>query len=64
MKTNLNHHILHRTGGVWSYFEGDRADAEAECDRRNATDAGGTTVVHAGFRFAEDAAAEFYRLNV
>lgn len=55
--------ILHRTGGVWSTFAGDRAAAEAECDRLNETDKHGSTTIHAGFASQEDCEAEFYRLN-
>ena len=55
--------ILHRTGGVWSSFEGDRSAAEAECDRLNETDEGGSTTIHAGFAALEECEAEFYRLN-
>jgi hypothetical protein len=55
--------ILHRTGGVWSTFEGNRAAAEAECDRLNETDGQGSTTIHAGFATREECEAEFYRLN-
>ena len=55
--------ILHRTGGVWSTFEGGRAAAEAECDRLNETDEQGSTTIQAGFATREECDAEFYRLN-
>jgi hypothetical protein len=55
--------ILHRTGGVWSTFEGDRAAAEAECDRLNETDEQGSTTIQAGFDTLKECEAEFYRLN-
>lgn len=55
--------ILHRTGGVWSTFEGDLAAAEAECARLNETDEEGTTTIQAGFATRQECEAEFYRLN-
>ncbi len=55
--------ILHRTGGVWSTFEGDRAATEAECDRLNQTDEQGSTTIQAGFATRKECEAEFYRLN-
>lgn len=53
--------LLHRTGGVWSSFEGNRAAAEAECDRLNKTDEGGSTTIQAGFASRAECEAEFYR---
>ena len=55
--------ILHRTGGVWSTFEGARAAAEAECDCQNETDEQGSTTIQAGFATRDECEAEFYRLN-
>lgn len=55
--------ILHRTGEAWSTFAGDRAAAEAECDRLNETDEQGSTTIHAGFATSDECEAEFYRLN-
>ena len=55
--------ILHRTGGVWSTFKGNRAAAEAECDRLNETDEQGSTTVQAGFASMQECEAEFSRLN-
>ena len=55
--------ILHRTGGVWATFEGDRAAAVAECERLNETDEQGATTIQAGFATTEECQAEFYRLN-
>lgn len=56
--------IFHRTGGVWSTFEGDRAAAEAECDRLNATDSAGSTSIYAGFATRAECEAEFWRLAI
>lgn len=55
--------ILHRPGNVWSTFEGDRAAAEAECDRLNNTDESGSTTIHAGFATRESCETEFCRAD-
>jgi hypothetical protein len=54
----MTYHILHRTGGVWSNFVGSRAEAEAELDRRNENDTGGTTEIHASFATQAEAETE------
>ncbi len=36
-------HIVVRTGGVYDSFQGTVESAQAECDRRNATDGQGRT---------------------
>lgn len=55
--------ILHRTGGVWSTFEGTRDAAQKECDRLNETDEQGSTTIQAGFATREECETELYRLN-
>ena len=55
--------IFHRTGGALSTFEGNRATAEAECERLNETDEQGSTTIQAGFANREECEAEFCRLN-
>ena len=55
--------ILHRTGGVFSMFAGNREAAGAECNRLNATDEQGSTTIQAGFTDRKECEAEFYRLT-
>ena len=46
--------ILHRTGGVMASFKGSLNEAEAECDRLNETDDGGSTIVLSGHATREE----------
>jgi hypothetical protein len=54
------HHVLYRTGGVWSTFTGTDAELAQELSSRNEHDHHGHTEVHASFATKEEAMEEYY----
>lgn len=58
----MNYHIIHRTGSVFDAFNGTLEAAQFECDRRNETDADGTSVVFSSFQTEGERDAEIDRM--